>query len=178
LDSMIRFHSGDENSNTEIAAFLDNCVAPLRAEFGCAFLILDHMRKPGKEDRNFDEGFRIRGAGTKRDSGDGAWTLTGDQSTDGRTLSCSKCRWQDRKPAPLQTRWRVSEDEQATWVECSDASLNAEVSVRAALGRQEAGMYHSRLVEACEAMGAAEKSVRRAVKRLVRDGTVERTEEP
>jgi hypothetical protein len=177
LDSLIRLHGADENDNSKMAAFFAEAVTPLATKYGCAFVVLDHLRKPSKDDERFDPGHRLRGAGDKAGVGDGLWTLEGDRETDMRTLSCRKNRWEDSLPPALTTRWRVSEDETAAWIECQDASLNAELAVRTALAASPAGLFASDLYDRLTASGANKRTAIRLVKRLAQSGQIESRKE-
>lgn len=100
LDSLIRFHGADENSNTDMAALFGEAIVPLATRYQTAFVVLDHMRKPSKDDGQFDSGHRVRGAGDKAGVGDGVWTVEGDRESTSRTFSCRKNRWEDQPPNP------------------------------------------------------------------------------
>lgn len=178
LDSLIRFHTGEENSNAEMAALFSDSIIPLATEFGCAFVVLDHMTKPNKDSDKFDAGHRVRGAGDKAGAVDGLWTLEGDRENDSRTLSCRKNRWEDSLPPAMTTKWRVSEDESAAWVEASDAVLSAEATVQNVLGGKSQGMFSTELTDALVARGVAKRTAIRSVKRMVSRGVVERRDEP
>lgn len=178
LDSLIRFHSRDENKNTQMAAFFAEALAPITAEFGCAIVALDHMSKPNGESKDFDAAHRIRGAGDKAGVADTIWTLEGDREADSRTLAARKNRWEDTLPPAISTRWRVSEDETAAWIEASDAQLNAEVIVVGIVAEAEdRGILASPLFETAEARGIPRRTAIRTVKRLRHEGTIEHRKE-
>lgn len=129
LDSLVRFHSSEENSNTEMADFFGEVITPLSVEYGCAFLILDHLRKPGKDDDKQEAGHRIRGAGTKADVGDTIWTVFGDRDTDCRTLQCRKNRSEESLPAPMTTRWVKGDDGIAAWIEATQEKQSCDMAI-------------------------------------------------
>ncbi len=177
LDSLIRFHGADENSNTDIAALFGEAIVPAATGHNCAFVVLDHMRKPSKEDDRFDTGHRIRGAGDKAGVGDGVWTIEGDRETDSRTLSCRKNRWEDSLPPSMTTRWVTSEDEAAAWVECKDAKIAADNSIMAVLGGFSGGVLAGDLYDHLAAGGTPKRSAIRMVKKLVQGGQIESRKE-
>jgi len=129
LDSLVRFHSSEENSNTEMADFFGEVITPLSVEYGCAFLILDHLRKPGKDDDKQEAGHRLRGAGTKADVGDTIWTVFGDRDTDSRTLQCRKNRSEESLPAPMVTRWVKGDDGIAAWIEATPEKQSCDMAI-------------------------------------------------
>ena len=177
LDSLIRLHGQDENSNSDMARFFGEAIVPLAAQYEVAFVILDHMRKPNKDDDRFDAGHRIRGAGDKAGVGDGLWTLEGDRESDSRTLSCRKNRWEDSLPPAMTTRWLVSEDETAAWVEARDATLSAEAAVPAILSSHRGGLLVSEIYEELKGRGISRRSAERLLRNLTTSGAIERRRE-
>jgi hypothetical protein len=177
LDSLIRFHGADENSNTDMAALFGEAIVPLATKYNCAFVVLDHMRKPSKEDERFDQGHRVRGAGDKAGVGDGVWTIEGDRETDSRTLSCRKNRWEDSLPPAMTTKWVTSEDESAAWIECADAKIHADNSIMAVLGGFAGGMLAGDLYDHLAASGTPKRSAIRMVKKLLQGGQIESRKE-
>lgn len=171
LDSLIRFHGADENSNTDIANVLGGIVQ-LATKHNSAFVILDHMRKPSKDDERFDSGHRVRGAGDKAGICDGLWTLEGDRETDSRTLSCRKNRWEDSLPQALTTKWRVSDDESAAWIECKDAEIAADLAVTNVLSACPSGLLASDLYDRLRPMGIKRRTAQRMIQKHVQDGVV------
>jgi hypothetical protein len=186
LDSLIRFHGADENSNTEMAALFGEAIVPLATKYNVAFVVLDHMRKPSKEDQQFDQGHRVRGAGDKAGVGDGMWTVHGDRDTDSRTFSCRKNRWEDSLPPAMTTKWCTSEDESAAWLECQDATVSsevrritAEIAIPKILENHPRGLTATDLYErAAAATAAPKRTLQRVVKRLVSDGEIQSRKEP
>jgi RecA-family ATPase len=49
IDTQGLFHAGDENSNTEIKQFLIKPLQAIAARTGCAFMLIHHLSKPGKD---------------------------------------------------------------------------------------------------------------------------------
>lgn len=178
LDSLIRFHGGEENSNSDNAAFFGEAITPLATAYNCAFVILDHMRKPGKDDELHDTGHRIRGAGDKSGVADGVWTVEGDRETNSRTFSCRKNRWEDSLPPQLTTQWEVSDDDTAAWINCSDAVLGAEVTILRLLGDAPSGLLATALFEGCKARGVPARTATRAAVKMRERGAIEYRREP
>ena len=173
FDSLVRFVSGDENKSGKIAELYDQAIKPIADDYGCAVLVLDHMSKPNEENKNEDSGHRIRGSGDKAGAADVVWTLQGDRESDSRTLSCRKNRWEDSLPAPVTTRFHVSEDETACWLIATDAQLAATEAIEHALtDAQPEGMHATELYERCQALGVIRITAIRAAKRLVKQDVI------
>lgn len=178
LDSMVRFFSGNENKTEEVSAFYSNCIDPLIAEFGCAVLMLDHMRKPTDGDDKVDQGHRIRGSGDKAGVSDDLWTLEGDRDSDRRTLSCRKNRWEDSLPPAMTTKWVTSEDESAAWIEATDAALQAEsVIVGIVELAGDKGIRATNLYDQAKAKGIPHMTVIRTAKKLRSKGVINHRQE-
>jgi hypothetical protein len=177
LDSLIRFHGASENDNTEIAALFAQAIVPLATQYGCAFVVLDHMRKPSKDDERFDAGHRMRGAGDKAGVGDGVWTVEGDRESDSRTFACRKNRWEDQLPQALTTKWVVSDDESAAWIECKDAEISAELAVTNVLATCPSGLLASDLYDRLKPFGVKRRTAQRVIQKHVQAGTVETRKE-
>lgn len=64
LDSFTRIHSGTENDAGSMAD-VNNRIRTLRDEFGCAFLIIDHVTKIPAENAGSNPGVRLRGSTEK-----------------------------------------------------------------------------------------------------------------
>lgn len=63
FDSLIRLHSGEENSATDISRVFE-VVKKLSREFGCTILFADHQRKPGPHEFAANS-MQLRGSGDK-----------------------------------------------------------------------------------------------------------------
>ena len=70
MDSLIRFHSGDENSSRDMSHFFD-VSKTLQSVYGVAMVFLHHIRKPSKDDMEGDLGNLLRGSGDIRGWPDG-----------------------------------------------------------------------------------------------------------
>jgi RecA-family ATPase len=91
LDSLVRFHSRDENSNSEMSEFYDMLVE-LGEEYLLTWILLHHLAKPSK-DKSKQLGHRVRGASDLRAAMDQLYGLEGDSATSMRTLIHDKNRW-------------------------------------------------------------------------------------
>jgi hypothetical protein len=177
LDSLIRFHGADENSNTDMAALFGEAIVPLATKYGCAFVVLDHMRKPSKDDERFDQGHRVRGAGDKAGVGDGIWTVEGDREGETRTFSCRKNRWEDSLPQALTTKWKVSDDESAAWIEAKDTEIAADLAVTNVLSTCPSGLLASDLYDRLKAQGVKRRTAQRMIQKHLQDGSVDSRKE-
>jgi len=100
MDPLYKFHSKDENSSTEVKSMLDK-IDSIMYEFGTAFLIIHHNRKP----RDFERpgATQMRGSSTFFDWGDTYMTLNYAKGTDRESgyvridFECRNCE----NPNPL-----------------------------------------------------------------------------
>ncbi len=107
LDSLIRFHSRNENDNSAMSEFFA-MLKELRVEHECGMLALHHLAKPSKE-RSSELGHRLRGASDLRAACDQLWGIEGDTMTDVRQLKHDKNRWGRCSPT-LTMAWEESDD--------------------------------------------------------------------
>lgn len=124
IDSLVRFHSGDENSNSEMSLFFTKYLKPIRSGYNCGIVLLHHLAKPSK-DRGEDLGHRLRGASDLRAMIDQLWGLEGDQATSKRILKHEKCRWGGRFE-PLALEQVESDDGTAAWLEAATQERSAQ----------------------------------------------------
>lgn len=179
LDSFIRFGRLNANKNDELAAFFDQAIAPLIGRYGCAVVMLDHMRKPGADDDKTDIAHRITGGSDKSGFADNVWVIHGRRDESSRTFEARKNRWEDTLPPPLTTTWEVSEDESSARVTAKDASLSAESVVLGALiDAGTGGAYASDLFDHGERKGVPRRTIIRTLKRLVKRENATRTDLP
>lgn len=121
LDAMIRFHHGDENSNSEMAAFFNRHLKPLRGAYDCGFVVLHHMSKPqdGKELIH-----RVRGAAEVVNMADQAWSMTGDRHSADRLLQIEKSRWRGGAlPAALSLSYQETPDGEEAILLATEATV-------------------------------------------------------
>lgn len=180
LDSVVRFaRKVKSTDNDALAEFHDEAITPLKADFGVAVFGLDHMRKPGEQDSKADPAHRIQGGQEKSAYGDGVATFTRDREASTGQLRASKVRWTETLPPAIATDFQTSEDESAVWISGKDAAIDAELTVRDLLtDAGDEGMRATQLFKRSEARGANYKTATRAVKRMVKRGSVERIEIP
>ncbi len=92
IDSLIRFHSMDENSNMDMKSWYDSVVQTAMNNWKCGFIVIHHMRKPGtKADPTVRAGHRIRGASDLPGAFNEVWSLGNEESDP--TLRTEKGRW-------------------------------------------------------------------------------------
>ena len=96
LDSLVRFHRRDENSNAAMSELFTGAIKPLATQFDCAVLMLHHMAKPSK-DRAGGSSHRVRGASDITAQVDQLWLLERAKSGDLR-LKHSMSRWAETAP--------------------------------------------------------------------------------
>ena len=115
FDSLVRFHSRDENDNRAMADFFAEVVSKLSTHFQCGSILL-HLAKPGKDRASGDLVHRLRGASDIVAAVDEIWTL--EQARNGnRILRHVLTRWDETAPAltlTLDGRLRAQEASDAT----------------------------------------------------------------
>jgi len=175
LDSFIRFGRLNANKNDELARFFDEAVAPLIGRYGISVVMLDHMRKPNQDDDKTDIAHRITGGADKSGFADNVWVIHGKRDDPSRTFEARKNRWEDSLPPPLTTTWEVSEDELSARITATDATLNAEAVILAALiDAGSLGIYATELFEAAGSRSIAKRTAIRTIKRMVKRGSATR----
>jgi len=131
LDSLIRFHRRDENSNPEMSAFAAEVLKPISADHGAAVLALHHLGKPGPSRAASDLGHRVRGASDILAFVDSLWTL--DRDSEGTTtLRNAIGRW-DETAEPLKVMMEDLEDGEAIRLVGEPVETTARDAVRDAL---------------------------------------------
>jgi len=172
LDSLVRFHRRDENSNSDMAEFFNSRIRPLCNVYGCAIVILDHMGKPSKERK--DAGHRVRGASEKAGFVDELWTLEGQRDTPDRVFSHHKSRYDELQPS-MALRWAVSDDKTSASISCTQEKSSAESGIIRTLEIvSDAGKLQSDLVPDLEAQGVVGRTARHFLNRLHAQGIVKR----
>jgi hypothetical protein len=176
LDSMARFHTREENDNSAMSSFLDEFLMPLVVDYGCAFVILDHMRKPSRDDEKQEIAHRIRGAGSKMDVTDTGWVIYGDRDSTSRTLECRKSRSEESRPQPIKTTW-VTEGDSA-WIEAAPEKLGCETAIWSRLVRAgEDGALRKDVLTELQAQGFGKRGFEKALATLTEKGAVKRANE-
>lgn len=173
LDSFQRLTPGlNPNKSAEFNTWAESCVRPLNRELGAAVVVLDHMRKPTKDDKDVDTAHRIAGTQDKNSNADEVWTLEGDRQTDSRTFSHRKTRWDDLQP-DLTTRWVKSEDGTAAWIEATEADRSNDAVVIGILAAAlDEGLRASEVYSRAGERSVSKFQVVRTLKRLQREGGV------
>lgn len=90
IDSLVRVHRRDENSNADMSALIGGIIKPMVRAVGAGALIIHHLAKPSKERPAGSIGHRIRGASDIMGVADQVWGL--GKSGDALQLSHIKCR--------------------------------------------------------------------------------------
>lgn len=172
LDSLVRFHSRDENDNSAMARFFQERIEPTRRKYGFGLVILHHVAKPSsmqQRGRLHD----MRGASDLVNQADCVWAYCRDGN--------------DRKLSICKSRWSTDGDELLVCLnETNDtAQLTADTpnsSVETLIGTQlvmaaERGMLRQELIdvyteESGKKPDTAEKAVGRALTKMRGRGTV------
>jgi RecA-family ATPase len=93
LDSFIRFHRRDENSNTEMSGLYSEIIGPMtKLNDGLGIIVIHHLSKPNMNNASGNMVSRVRGAGDIVAQPDQLWTLTSEADKT-QTLSHEWTRW-------------------------------------------------------------------------------------
>lgn len=150
FDSLVRFHQRDENSNSEMSRFFE-IMKSFRDEFDAGLIALHHLAKPGGKDASKKLGHRLRGASDMEAVVDQLWGLTGETSTDVRTLEHEKNRWGHMSP-PMTMVWNESDDGRIATLTGDTQSRNAEQVILDLLEKAgKAGCPRAVIVQVLEA---------------------------
>lgn len=90
IDSLVRVHRRDENSNADMSALIGGTIKPLVRSVGAGAVIIHHLAKPSKERPAGAIGHRIRGASDIMGVADQVWGL--EKIEDALQLTHIKCR--------------------------------------------------------------------------------------
>lgn len=173
LDSLVRVHTGDENSATDISRLYLTRLAPLRREFHLTILVLHHTRKHRKDDSS-EPGQMLRGSGDLRAMCDSHLQL---RRIGPGTVSviADKCRHSSEAPPFLLEI--IDTDNGGVAVRHAgepEQRLGSRDAVKmrivAFLGRE----IEAELAGIIEAIGRDRKAVTRALEALQGEGIVER----
>ncbi|HLC28334.1 MAG TPA: AAA family ATPase [Dehalococcoidia bacterium] len=150
LDTLIRFHAFEENSNTEMSRIFNDHLRPLRATHGCGFFVHHHLAKPTKE--RTEAFHRLRGAGELGNMFDDVWSLQGDRHTPDRTLGAEKCRWiGGAVPPPISLHYEEAEDRSWARLTGKTGTASAEEIIRAVIAEAgDLGASRQTVLAACE----------------------------
>ncbi len=170
LDSLIRFHRRDENSNTDMSAFYTEVLKPLALQNRAGLVILHHLAKPSKDRPGLSH--RLRGASDIRAMVDQAWALEGDPSGRTRSLTHNKCRWDMTQPS-LDLSYQ--EDNGRAWLAAEQTRNVVRETILSALElARDEGLPRMALVQRLRAQGytrqAADNQLKREFGRLRAEG--------
>jgi len=172
LDSLVRFHERDENSNAEMARFFEKAIKPLAAQFGAGVILLHHLAKPSR-DKSRELGHRLRGASDIRAQVDQLWGLDRDQAGN-LTLRHEKCRWAEAA-RPISVH--IVDVDDGTRLEGTEASQESEGRIIEMLEDAGAvGLLRAAISSALGAneSGAARRECTRSLGKLHTEGTVKK----
>jgi len=93
LDSLVRFHGRDENSNSEMSQFFTQRLNPLKNRCGSGIVALHHFGKPPGKDKDASISARLRGASDLKAQLDQLWGLERDGESGSLVLRHEKSRW-------------------------------------------------------------------------------------
>lgn len=162
IDSLCRLHRREENSNSQMAQFLEQTVLELSRHFLVGVVLLHHMGKPFEK---VGARYRIRGASAIADAVDTTWLLAGNGEGE-RTLQTDKRRW----GAPVQTLSIQLEDAASTYrLIATEADVQAEEIVKDLLsGAGTVGALRVEVVSTLEDAGMSdpERTASRVLGRL------------
>jgi len=172
LDSLVRFHSRDENSNTEMSAFHEILV-DLAEEYSLTWLILHHLAKPSK-DKSKQLGHRVRGASDLRAAMDQLYGLEGDSSTSMRMLTHDKNRWGDES-LPVSMVYQENETRTSATLTGNTQTKDAEeVIVDLVYDAEGHGVARTTVIKTLDAAGykAAARTATSVLGKLKGQGTL------
>ncbi len=166
LDTLIRFHAFEENSNTEMSRIFNDHLRPLRADHECGFIVHHHLAKPSKE--RVEAFHRLRGAGDLGNMFDDVWSLQGDRHTAERTLGSEKCRWVGGAvPPPISLHYEEAEDRSWSRLVGKTGTASAEEIIRAVIAEAgDRGASRQTILAACDLQRVPIPTAIKTLKRL------------
>lgn len=176
FDSMIRFHSRDENSNTEMSAFHSKVIQPLKVLYKTGILQIHHLAKPGQGSASLFQ--RIRGASDITAAVDQVWGLTGDRQGT-RSLVHVATRSGESAPDLSFTIEDVEEGSGLVLV-AQDQELNSAAVLRSFLSeRSSTGALRQEVIEHLKEKGskAPDRLATKFLGRLNHNGVAKRRSE-
>ena len=146
FDSLVRFHRGNENDSGDMSR-LFGVLKSFRDEFDVGMLALHHLAKPGGKDSSKELGHRLRGSSDISAAVDQLWGITGEKSTDVRTLEHDKNRW-GRSSVSMTMSWNEDDDgESATLTGESQATGSTDVITGMLLRSATVGCSREQIIE-------------------------------
>lgn len=170
LDTLVRMHRRDENSNTEMARFFGDVIKPLQSQHRSGVIALHHLSKPGLYGGG-DPVNRIRGAGDIVAAADQIWLLS-IESKKGLVLSHPRSRWGET-PSSLLVNIEDTDDGEGVQVVGVETETEAKGITRAlAQTRGELGTKRQEVIERLREKGtkAPDKAATRCLGALHREG--------
>lgn len=177
LDSLVRVHRRDENSNADMSALIGGTIKPMARQVGAACLIIHHLAKPGKDRPSEDIHHRIRGASDIMGVADQVWGL--QRKDECLILSHLKCRM-DRQASSLELTIEDTHAGNGVVITARDQQLETSEIVRyAVMLAAEAGIIRKDVVSAVEKEGFSQASrlVSRHLAKMRADGIIKRRKE-
>lgn len=175
VDSLIRVHSADENSASEMARVFE-IVKELVREFSCALLFADHQRKPGQFNVSADQ--LLRGSTEKAAFVDTLLSLK--KQEEHLVVEHSKSRFAEPVPAFL-VRIHDPQPGQTTVLYAGEAEaikeaarLEAAQAFLTTALPEEVSTSRKKLVEQAKEAGISEKALDTALKAGEQTGQFER----
>lgn len=172
LDSLIRFHDLDENSNSEMSSVIGT-LRMLQERYGCGFIILHHLSKPGK-DKSQELGHRLRGASDLRAAVDQLYGLEGNPATNTRVLTHNKCRWSECQ-APKTMRYDEKDGKATLTVESAFGNSET-ITVELITEAAEQGISRRDIVSVlASSYRAPERITSRTISALLKSGIIRKS---
>jgi DNA-binding transcriptional ArsR family regulator len=176
IDSLIRIHRRDENSNSEMSALISGILSPLARASGAGMIIIHHLGKSTKDRPTENIGDRLRGASSLRGAVDQLWGL--ERADDNLRLRHIKGRMGEASPVMVEL-----EDTHlgnGLRVKCSDIQQAVNEIIRDTLaalsaGGCERGRLQAQMEEAGYTGGA--RTLSKALGKMYGDGVVRKRRE-
>lgn len=177
IDSLVRVHRRDENSNAEMSALIGGIIKPMAAAIHAGVIVIHHLGKATKDRPAGSVADRIRGASDIRAVADQVWGL--ERADDGLLLSHLKCRM-DRASSPIAVTLEDTHLGNGLRIAYTKADLDAERIINEALsGPGTAGTPRQDIESAVDTLGvaSAHRMVTKYLGRLHATGKVRKRKE-
>ena len=178
LDSLIRFHRGDENSNAAMSAFFCDRIKPVATKYRAGIFMTHHLSKPGPNSYSGDLCHRVRGASDILAAVDQLWTLELDTSGH-LLLRHERSRWADTAP-PISINIEDVNGGEGVRLTIEDVPVSVEGLLLQSLREAEAGgVLRKDIVAALRDAGlrAGDRLASKALGRLHERGVVRKLAE-
>lgn len=181
-DSLSRLHTREENSNSEMGAYYNEIIDPLKEQYQIGIIILHNMGKGrGENGRKRPLEERVRGGSAIMDAADNGWAID-KASISERELHLIKNR-QGTNPRALSLILEDSDDDTELALKAVDLASEVDDEIWGLLEDQKhAGSLRAALVKHLEiknqlAFDTADKAVSRVLKRLTKQRKIKRKRE-